>query len=203
MMCAECHSHKYDPLSQEEYYRFYAFFNSTVDRGNSTDPSLAVPAPPAQHKVEYLHSQLDKLKQDLAHAERNLPAEQQAWEGRIACKTNVWITLNLTNAISTGGATFTNLPDQSVLATGVNPTYDTYQIEAEAGLQNITAILLEVLPDPSLPKNGPGRWSQTGNFILDELAMTAAQKSEEAAERADEGPRAVPGSQRPRMREDS
>jgi len=91
---------------------------------------------------------------------------------RIAGKTNVWVTLNLTNAISTGGATFTNLPDQSLLATGVNPTYDTYQIEAETVLQNITAVLLEVLPDPSLPKNGPGRWSQTGNFILDELAMT-------------------------------
>jgi len=89
--------------------------------------------------------------------------------------------LNLTNAISTGGATFTNLPDQSVLATGVNPTYDTYQIEAETGLQNITAILLEVLPDPSLPKNGPGRWGQTGNFILDELAMTAGSKSVGAA----------------------
>src|SRR6185436_17116993 len=43
--------------------------------------------------------------------------------------------------------------------------------------KNITAILLEVLPDPSLPKNGPGRWGQTGNFILDELGMTAAPNS--------------------------
>ena len=44
MMCAECHSHKYDPIAQEDYYRFYSFFNSTVDRGNGTDPSIAVPA---------------------------------------------------------------------------------------------------------------------------------------------------------------
>ncbi len=177
MMCAECHSHKYDPISQEDYYRFYSFFNNTTDRGNGTEPSIAVPAPPVQQRVDYLRSRLTRLKQDLAEAERKLPADQEAWERRIAGKTNVWVTLNLTNAISTGGATFTNLPDQSILAIGINPTYDTYQITAETELQTITAVLLEVLPDPSLPKNGPGRWGQTGNFILDEFGMTAAPKS--------------------------
>ncbi len=179
MMCAECHTHKYDPISQEDYYRFYAIFNNTADRGNGNEPSIPVPAPVLKPRVDYLHSRLARLKEELAEAERNLPAEQEAWERKIAGRTNVWMTLNLTKAISTGGATFTNLPDQSILATGINPTYDTYQIGAETGLQNITAILLEVLPDPSLPKNGPGRWGQTGNFILDELGMTAAPKSED------------------------
>ncbi|MBI2929702.1 MAG: PSD1 domain-containing protein [Verrucomicrobia bacterium] len=182
MMCAECHTHKYDPITQEDYYRFYAFFNSTADRGNySGDPAVAVPAPPVQHKVAYLRSRLAQVKAELAAAEKNLPAEQQAWERRLAGKASVWTTLALTNAVSTGGSSFTNLPDQSILATGVSPIYDTMTVEAETDLTGITAVLLEVLPDPSLPKNGPGRWGQTGNFILDEFALSAAPKAEASA----------------------
>ena len=180
MMCAECHSHKYDPISQEDYYRFYSIFNNTTDRGNGTEPSIAVPAPVVQPQVDYLHAQLARLKSELAEADQNLPAEQQAWERKMAGRPPVWVPLALTKANSSGGATFTNLPDQSILATGINSIYDTYLIEAETDLKSITAILLEVLPDPSLPKNGPGRWGQTGNFILDELGMTAAPMSGDA-----------------------
>ena len=39
-------------------------------------------------------------------------------------------------------------------------------------MTGITAVLLEVLPDPSLPKNGPGRWGGSGNFILDEFSLS-------------------------------
>jgi hypothetical protein len=41
--CAQCHSHKYDPISQKDYYRLFAFFNSTTDGGRSTAPDLPLP----------------------------------------------------------------------------------------------------------------------------------------------------------------
>jgi hypothetical protein len=53
--------------------------------------------------------------------------------------------------------------------------YDTVTFDAETNLKGITAVLLETLPDPSLPHNGPGRWGKTGNFILDEMSMFAAK----------------------------
>jgi len=173
--CAECHSHKYDPVTQEEYYRIYAFFNNTTDGGNySTAPTVEVPKPDLSETMEYLRGQRDAAKSSLMALEKALPEQQTAWEQQARQRSGPWQVLTLQNPVSTGGSGYTNLADGSLLATGVNPIYDTISVEAETSLTGIRAVLLEVLPDPSLPKNGPGRWGQTGNFILDEFAMSAA-----------------------------
>ncbi len=171
--CAECHTHKYDPITHEEYYRLYAFFNNTTDGGNySAGPNIEVPKPDLSQTENFVRSRLDQTKRDLAAAEAKLTAEQVQWEKLIAKKGDVWRVLNLTNTYSNGGSSYTNLPDSSVLGTGLNPIYDTITVDACTDLTGITAVLLEVLPDPSLPKKGPGRWGQTGNFILDEFALS-------------------------------
>src|SRR5947209_17591197 len=79
--CAECHTHKYDPLPHRDYYRFYAFFDNLVD--------TEVPAPPlsAEHirAHERAVAEFDR-QQALAEAaleayeKEKLPARQAQWE---------------------------------------------------------------------------------------------------------------------------
>ncbi|MBL9136587.1 MAG: PSD1 domain-containing protein [Verrucomicrobiales bacterium] len=176
--CAECHSHKYDPVSQEEYYRLFAYFNNTTDGGNySTAPTLEVPKPDLAESRAYLQTKLEDQKRALGKAEKDLSANASRVEKQLRSPSGAWHPLAITNVLSTGGSDYTYLPDGSVLANGVNPIYDTITFESRTDLAGITGVLLEVLPDPSLPKNGPGRWGQTGNFILDEFAMSASPLS--------------------------
>jgi hypothetical protein len=105
--------------------------------------------------------------------EKTLDARQAQWEAEVQ-KTPVWTTLEVTKAASKGGATLTTQPDGSVLASGKNPFPETYTVTGKTKLTGITAIRLEVLTDPSLPGQGPGR-GPNGNFVLNELKLSARQ----------------------------
>ncbi len=83
-----------------------------------------------------------------------------------------WTVLKPEAAVSAGGASLEALADGSVLAGGKNPSPDLATITASTDLTGITAVRLEVLPDPSLPSGGPGR-AFNGNFALNEFGLTA------------------------------
>src|SRR5947208_15893410 len=69
------------------------------------------------------------------------------------------------------GATLSKLSDHSVLAAGDSPETDTYTFKARTDLTNITALRLELLPDDSLPRQGPGRAAETGKAVLTEFQL--------------------------------
>ena len=81
-----------------------------------------------------------------------------------------WTVLAPTSAVSSNGATLSVLGDNSVLASGVSPPTDVYDITADTLLTNITGFRLETLQDASLPDNGPGRMTN-GNFVLTEFQV--------------------------------
>ncbi len=162
--CAQCHSHKYDPITQREYYSMYAFFNNINETDIDAPLSNELSAfAAAKAKFDAEHA---KLQAAVAEYEKTkLPAAQAAWEQRARSEKPLWRTLDVDNLQSAKGATLTKHSDGSVLATGKNELSDVYTIDARPGLSQVAAIRLEVLPDKSLVKEGPGR-ANNGNFVL-------------------------------------
>jgi len=167
MACAQCHTHKYDPLKQTEYYQFYAFFNQ------ADEPEIDAPTPAQAAAKQKIRDEMAALEAKLAVQTPELDSAQTAWETSLVEAEQNWRALDPASALSAGGATLTRQADHSVLASGVNPANDTYTLVANSDLKTITAIRLEVLPDASLPQASLGRHSD-GSFVLSRVELSAA-----------------------------
>ncbi len=180
--CAKCHNHKYEPISQKEYYQFYAIFNQTSDADRGDDsPNLAAPTPEWQAEVAKIDTQIADLRAKLDMPAPALAAEQTKWEESLR-QQPTWQVLEPMELKSAGGATLAKQADGSILASGENPAKDTYTITAKTDLRGITALRLEAIPDTSLPTGGSGR-SPSGDFRLTKFAVTSqpADKPDGAA----------------------
>ncbi len=170
MGCAQCHSHKFDPITQREYYSFFALFNQTEDFDQPDErPTLPLATTEQRVRMEKLKADIAGLEKELA-APAQLAAELAAWESTRA-QLAPWIVLEPTGLKSSAGATLQHLPDHSILAGGVSPDTDTYTVSLRTDLKNITAVRLEVLPDERLPKQGPGR-GETGALTLNTFRLS-------------------------------
>ena len=166
-LCARCHDHKYDPVSQKEFYEFTAFFNQVPERGNSGfTPNIRVP--PADSTK--LSAELAAAENDLKSREQSLAAAQSQWEKSVATQmaTPMWTVHNPSKTTGAKGTTFKLLPDGSTLVGGNSPAVETYTIELHTKQTKLTAIRLECLTHPSLPHNGAGR-AFNSNFVLGEF----------------------------------
>ena len=145
--CAQCHTHKYDPITHHEYFGMMAFLN------NADEPELDLPTPEQQTLRAERLAEADRL---LAALPNQWPAGDYDWRlvrPQASAKTSKHETLE----------------DGSILFPGLGPETDTYTFTFESD-KPASALRLEALTHTRLPKTGPGRVAH-GNYVLTEIEI--------------------------------
>lgn len=153
--CAQCHTHKYDPITHHDYYGMMAYLN------NADEPDYLIRD----------EATLTQHQKNLAEAERlisELPNHWPATTGSIDFKT-----MPLRDVATASDAVAEVAKDGTVLITGPVPETDTYTATFETAGQNLSALRLETLIQGG---KGPGR-TEHGNFVLSEIEITAIPRT--------------------------
>jgi hypothetical protein len=163
--CAQCHTHKYDPITQKEYYQLYAFFNSL------NEPKLPLPRPEQEEKLRALNAELAEIKKQPLPKPKS-PEEVERFLAELETETGGgWQVCYPKITTAEEGGVLTVLEDKSVVASGTvgkSESYTIHSVAPETGV--ITAVRLEALTHPGLPMKGPGR-AKNGNFVLSEFTF--------------------------------
>ncbi len=184
--CAQCHTHKYDPISHREYYQMMAFLN------NVDEPDLDLPEVGFDKQRQANLEKAAKLLGDLPNKfptdspagkpngaatdgsasgdKSGEPLDNRPLEVRrreVADKAfGEWLSRERARSVQwiplrpreakSNMPLLTVQPDHSVFASGDITKRDTYELSFRTELRGITAVRLEALPDERLPRHGPG-----------------------------------------------
>jgi hypothetical protein len=171
IQCAQCHTHKYDPIKHEEYYRMMAFLN------NSHESNVAVYTPGEQMRRADIFARTREIEAMLKERAPDWEARMAAWEERMKSGQPEWTVIRpAVDDISADGQKYLPQPDGSFLVQGYSPVKTRVKLTLKTDVRNITAVRLELLTDANLPRGGPGR-SFKGTCALTEFEAEAAPAS--------------------------
>ncbi|MBK8096645.1 MAG: DUF1549 domain-containing protein [Planctomycetes bacterium] len=180
--CARCHEHKYDPITHDDFYRVYAFFNTNDEPGlysqipdanRALEPFLTVATPELQQQITGVQQELATAREQLAATDPEETAKIRTFlDGLVTECGLAWTTPPVTRATSDGGATQQVQSDGSVLASGANPARDVVRLRLRTEATDQRLLCLEALTDASLPGGKVGR-APNGNAVLQSIEVTA------------------------------
>ncbi|MFM8282755.1 MAG: PSD1 and planctomycete cytochrome C domain-containing protein [Planctomycetaceae bacterium] len=163
--CARCHDHKFDPITQEDYYALQAVFAGVGKGEIDWEADAAVAA--ARRRWQRLADRAATAPVTLL----DMPEGTLVSDWEAAGPRSTWRTLPLTSYVSAFGAELVRQDDGSIVSRGVAPDRDVVTLSVAGPLPPITALRIDVMTDPSLPMTGPGR-APNGNFHLSDLELT-------------------------------
>lgn len=166
--CAQCHTHKFDPIAHRDYYSFTAFFNSIAEDGQAgrkAKPYLSYESPYAARAI----AEAERLVAERQPAERaaRLAAQApfEAWlKTQPPPNYQAWHPLRPHSLASAEGTTYDLAADATLTATGPHPRQDDYRLATRIALPRVTGFKLEVLP-----VNGRLSRGKTGEFLLTDV----------------------------------
>ncbi|QOV88682.1 PSD1 and planctomycete cytochrome C domain-containing protein [Humisphaera borealis] len=181
--CAQCHSHKFDPFSHNDYYSLSAFFNSIDEdgkAGSAAKPYLSYKSPLASRAVvEAQHLADERSAVELAARNAAEPPFQSWLALRVKdtpSNFKAWKPLHVNTLESIEGTVLSGSPDDTIVAGGPSPMQDDYRIIATTPLPRITGLKLEVLPDP-VRKDGGFARGEAKHFMLTDIKVQVRRRN--------------------------
>ena len=180
--CTQCHSHKFDPITQSEYYQLNTFFDSIDEDGKAgtgAKPYLAYESLHASRAVKEAQALVDSRKPAEAAARKAAEAPFEEWIAERAVEASsgfrAWHVIEPITLESIEGTELARLDDGSIIARGPNPKQDDYRVFAQVKLPRISGLKLEVLPDAA---HTGGKFSRgkTGEFILTDIKVQVRRR---------------------------
>ncbi|MBV11074.1 PSD1 and planctomycete cytochrome C domain-containing protein [Rubinisphaera sp.] len=168
--CAQCHTHKFDPITQTDYYRMYAALN------DFHEAITTVYTPEQQEQRKSVLDQISQIKARIKQQHPDWKQQLENWADQTREHLVTWKTVTPTE-VPYEGQKFRILEDGSVLSESYAPTKSNVELSQTLPAQEIRAVRLDLLTHPQLPHNGPGR-SLYGTGALTEFEVHVAPASD-------------------------
>ncbi|CAN5332064.1 PSD1 and planctomycete cytochrome C domain-containing protein [soil metagenome] len=165
MACAQCHNHKYDPITQEEFFRFFAFFNNTQDADRTDEsPLLSTYTNDQKTRRQHLQKEIAAARADLVLPRNELVSAQARWEESFP-HTLQWNALK-PNAVTPPSGLKAPLTKDGLIEFGVGAKKAQYTIVIPVEAATIGALQLQFSPTPKPPEAK----LNDGNFVIDHVS---------------------------------
>jgi len=161
--CAQCHNHKYDPISQKEFFGVFAVLNNTADADRPDEsPVYSFDSESQKKQRSAWEAEVAAIEKKFQEASPKLAAAREAWEKALVLNPK-WAHGKPLAAKSKAGTELKVRDDGAIFAEKTS-TKDTYTVELPLAAKRLTGLRLEALTDSKLPEMGPGHGK--GNFVV-------------------------------------